>query len=221
MGGEPSALIEAVKAGDAAAVAALLARNPGLAAARDESGLPALLVAVYHRQPAIADALAAATGELDALQAAALGRVDDLRARLAADPQAIAARSPDGFTPLHLASFFGGAAAVQALLDAGAPPDADAENALRVRPLHSAAAACDRDAVRALLEAGANPNVGQRGGWTPLHSAAHLDDEEMARLLLDHGADPTLTADDGRDPAAMAADDGSARVQALLAVRGA
>jgi len=205
-------LFDAIRSGDEARVRALLARDPSLAEARDEHGLPAVLLALYHQQPAACEALLAAGPELGVLEAAALGRLDVLRAHLEADPGALAARSPEGFTPLHLAAFFGGGAAVRALLAAGAPPDADAANPAGVRPLHSAVAAGDHDATTALLEAGADPDVRQQGGFTPLLAAAHADDPELTRLLLDHGADRTLAADDGRDPAAMAGE----RVKPLL-----
>jgi ankyrin repeat protein len=142
--------------------------------------------------------------EPDVLEAAALGRLDVLRIQLEGDPEALSARTPDGFTALHLAAFFGGGGAVRMLLAAGAPADGDADNRLGVRPLHSAAAARDHDAVRALLEAGAAPDVRQHGGYTPLLQAAHADDPELTRMLLDHGADRALAADDGRDAAAMA-----------------
>ena len=52
-------------------------------------------------------------------------------------------RGGDGFTPLHLAAFFGGADAVRAILARGADPDADADNPPGVRPIHSAAAVGD------------------------------------------------------------------------------
>jgi ankyrin repeat protein len=211
-----SELFDAIKAGDAARVRELVAADPALASARDEDGLSAVLVALYHRQDEARDALLAADPELDVLEAAALGRVDRLREHLDADPDAPATRGSDGFTPLHLAAFFGGADAVRVLLAAGAPPDADNDNAAHVRPLHSAAAAHDPAAVAALLDAGADSNARQNGGYTPLLQAAHADDPEMARLLLDAGADPALAADDGRDAAAMA----GPRVRELLGATG-
>jgi uncharacterized protein len=200
------ALFEAIRAGDVVRVRELVAEDPARAAARDELGLSAVLTALYHRQPEALEALLDVRPELDVLDAAATGRLDVLRAQLDSDPGALGARSPEGFTALHLAAFFGGGAAVRLLLAAGAPPDADADNPPRVRPLHSATAAGDHDAVLALLEAGADPNVRQEGGYTPLLQAAHADDPELARMLLEHGADRTLAADDGRDPAAMAGD---------------
>lgn len=212
-----NALTAAVTAGDVEAVRALLREDPSLASARDGDGLSALLLALFHQQRAVADALLEAAPELGVLEAAAAGRADRLCELLDADPEAIRERTSEGFTTLGLAAFFGGPQAVRLLLERGADADDDPENPFRVRPVHAATAACDHESMRLLLEAGADPNQRQQGGFTPLHSAAHHDDVEMARLLLDHGADPELTADDGRDARRMAADDGSIRVAALLA----
>ncbi len=205
-------IFAAIRSGDVARVRALVNADPALASARDEAGLSAVLTALYHRQGEARDVLLAADPELDVLDAAATGRLDVLRAILASDQDALAARSPEGFTPLHLAAFFGGGPAVRMLLAAGMPADADQDNPARVRPLHSAVAAGDHEAVEALLDAGADPDAVQQGGFTPLLAAAHSDDAIMVALLLRHGADRSLAADDGRDPAAMAGE----RVAPLL-----
>jgi uncharacterized protein len=212
-----SALIAAVKEGDSDRISELVGRNPALAGERDENGLSLVLLALFHRQPAACDALLAADPELGILEAAALGREDRLRELLDADPAALDARTPEGFDPIGLAAFLGGAGAVRLLLAAGAPADGDPANQLGVRPVHAAAAAHDRESLAALLEAGADPNVRQQGGFTALHAAAHADDAEMAALLLEHGADPSLRTDDGLDAAGVAERDGGASVAALLA----
>lgn len=216
MSARVTALVAAITAGDADAVRQLLHEDPSLAAARDENGLPVLLLALFHQQREAADAILAAGPELTILEAAAAGRADRVRELLAADPESIHERTPEGFTALGLAAFLGGPDAVRVLLEHGADPDDDADNPFGVRPVHAASAAHDRETMRLLLEAGADPNQRQRGGFTPLHEAAHTDDVEMARLLLEHGADATLAADDGRDARRMAADDGSARVARFL-----
>jgi ankyrin repeat protein len=208
-------LLAAIAAGDAERVRGLVAADPALAEARDAQGTSAVLLAHYHRQPAVRDALLAAGPALDVGELAAVGDAAALEARLAAAPAEAHARSADGFTPLHYAAFFGGAAAVRALLAAGADPDARAENPTGVRPLHSAAAVGDHAAVGLLLAAGVPVDPRQQGGFTPLHTAAHNDDVELARTLLDHGADPGLAAEDGRDAGAMA----GPRVAALLRER--
>ena len=210
-------LFVAVTAGDVATVRTLLSEDPSLASARDGSGLPVLLLALFHQQREVADALLAAEPELGPLEAAATGRADRLNALLDADPEALHARTPEGFTPLGLAAFLGGPEVVRVLLERGADANDDADNQFGVRPVNAAAAAHDHETMRLLLDAGADPDARQQAGFTPLHSAAHTDDVEMARLLLDHGADPTLATDDGRDAARIAADDGSAGVAALLA----
>jgi ankyrin repeat protein len=188
-------LVTAITSDDFASV---LREQPELVNARDQHGVSALLLSMYHRRPDARDALLAAGAEVGPLEAAALGDVGKL------DPDV---RGGDGFTPLHLAAFFGGAEAVRALLAMGVDPDADADNTFRVHPIHSASAVRDRNSVRALLEAGANPNVRQQGGFTPLHTAAHNDDLDLARQLLKHGADPNLAADDGKTPLDMAPSD--------------
>ena len=210
-------LFVAVTAGDIATVRRLLSEDPSLASARDGSGLPVVLLALFHQQREVADVLLAADPELGPLEAAATGRADRLSALLDADPEALDARTPEGFTPLGLAAFLGGPEVVRVLLERGADANDDADNQFGVRPVNAAAAAHDHETMRLLLDAGADPDARQQAGFTPLHSAAHTDDVEMARLLLDRGADATLATDDGRDAARIAADDGSAGVAALLA----
>jgi len=138
-----------------------------------------LLKSIYERRDADRDALLGAGAEIGPLEAAALGDVERLRD---AD---LSVRGDDGFTPLHLAAFFGGAEAVRTILARGADPDGDADNAIGVRPIHSAAAVGDVEAVRALLEAGANPDVKQKSGHTPLDAARHLGNTALEQLLLD------------------------------------
>jgi ankyrin repeat protein len=209
-------LVAAITAGDVDAVRALVREDPARASARDGDGLPVVLLALFHRQREVADALLEAEPELGVLEAAATGRADRLEQLLTADPDAIRLRTPEGFTPLGLAAFLGGPEVVRVLLDHGADANDDADNPFGVRPVHAAGAAHDRETMRLLLEAGADPNARQRGGFVPLHEAAHSDDVEMARLLLAHGADPSLAADDGRDSIRIAADDGSSGVGSLL-----
>ena len=210
-------LLAAVKAGDVAAVEAILAADPELAGAH-ENGVPAVRVALYHRQPAALEALLAAQPPLDGLDHAALGRADELRRDLAADPGLVSRRSPDGFTALHYACFFGGAAAVAALLEAGADPDAVAGDP-PVRPLHSAAAARDADAIRLLLEAGADV---ERDAGRRLHGAACRGAArrrgERARCCCATAPIRRLRNDAGADAVAIARAAASTAVLALLGV---
>jgi ankyrin repeat protein len=197
-------LIDAIKGGEADRVGELLMADPGLATATDEAGVPAVLVALYHRQGAIAERLASAKGELDLLEAAALGRPARAEAILEAEPSRAGERSADGFTALHLACFMGQPECARILVEAGADVNAVADNPPRVRPLHSAVASRQSAIAEMLLDHGAEVDARQQAGYTSLHAAALHGDEPLVRLLLDRGADPRLTADDGTDAAGFA-----------------
>ncbi|MCO5170071.1 MAG: ankyrin repeat domain-containing protein [Planctomycetes bacterium] len=191
-------LFQAISSGDVAAVHAILAEAPAQAGARNEGGVSAVLWAKYNGQDMALQALLAAGPALDAFEAAALGDLDRLTALLDEDPSRVTAFAADGFTPLHLAAYFGHRLTVGLLLDRGADARAVAKNPSRVEPLHSAVASGRCGPVGLLLERGADANPQQQGGFTPLHAAVKRGDFEMVGLLMDRGADPTIRDDDGR-----------------------
>ena len=203
-------LVGAVNAGDAARVRAILGDDAWLVAARDEAGVSVLMLARYRFDREVTDALLAADPELDVFEAAALGYVDRLRERLMDDPGAAASFSPDGFTALHFAAFFGKAEAAKVLLEHGASVDAYTRNPFANQPLHAAAAGRHIEVCRVLLAAGADVNAAQHGGYTPLHEAAQHGDAEMTELFLSAGADPSLLTDAGETAADTAAAAGHA-----------
>jgi ankyrin repeat protein len=170
----------------------------------------AILLALYAGDRDEVDRLLTADPEpqLDVFEAAALGRTYRVVELVSADPALAAGyHEGDGFTPLHLAAYFGGAVVVRALLDAGADPDAPARSAAGMRALHSAAATGGRgdvEVARLLLDAGADVNARQHGGYTALHAAAHNGNAELVDLLVERGADPTLVTDDGQTAADLA-----------------
>ena len=87
---------------------------------------------------------------LDEFDAAAFGAID-----LLGDPQAW---SGDGFTPLHLAAFFGQLDAARVLVERGADVHAVSRNGLAFPPLQSAVAAGELEIAQLLLDAGARPD---------------------------------------------------------------
>lgn len=176
-----------------------------------------VLAALYDGDRAAAER--AAEGRvLDVCEAAALGDLDALRRLVDEDgPGSVAARTPDGFTALHLAAFFSGStAAARALLDAGADVDAEAAEATDLRPLHSAAAAGHAEIVGLLLDHGATPDAVQVRGFTALHAAAANGDDAMVHRLLRAGADPGRLSADRRTPSAMARERGHPETAAAL-----
>jgi ankyrin repeat protein len=196
--GTPAEMMDAVAAGDADRVAALLAEDPALAMARGADGVSALLLARYRFDRPTMDVLLAADPDLDVFEAAALGRIDRLRECLADDAGSVTALSPDGFTALHLAAFFGKTEVTRILLAAGARVDTYTTNDFANQPLHAAAAGRHIEVCRLLLDAT------QHGGFTPLHEAAQHGDAEMVELFLSAGADPTAAVEDAVTPADLA-----------------
>lgn len=215
---ESRRLFDAIRAGDAAAVEALLATAPALATASHD-GVSAILLALYHGHEGIAESLARQAGALEFFEAAALGRGDRVTALLATDPSLAEATTPDGYRGIGLAAFFGHEAVV-ALLARWCDPNTPSANAMRVTPLHSAMATRRPEAAagiaRTLLAQGADPNRQQEGGWTPLHAAAQSGDPELVSLLLEHGADRDLANDAGQTPLDLAVAREHIAVVALL-----
>lgn len=197
-------LIEAIRSGDAARVRALVAADPTLASARDEHGVSAVLNAQYRFRGDLVDLLLATGQELDVFEAAAMGRVERVAELLDADPTLGSVWSPDGYTPLHLAAFFGHPETAAVLIRRGAEIDIPAMNPMKVTPLHSAAAGRRFEVAKLLVESGADVDPRQAGGWTPLHSAAQNGDAALVELLLDHGAEPLAENDEGRSPLDLA-----------------
>jgi ankyrin repeat protein len=140
-----------------------------------------------------ADVNAAQADGMTALHWTALG--DDLETMnvlLYAGAATEALTRVGGYTPLHLASSRGHAAAVARLVQAGSK--VGPFTATGVQPLHLAAQTGSVDAVRALIDGGADINAKDKThGRTPLIFAASQDRVDAMKLLLARGADARLT----------------------------
>jgi ankyrin repeat protein len=215
-------MIDAVKAGDADGLRAILESDPEAAGAREDGGDSPLMIALYHGRRDLAELILAHGRQPDGAEAAALGDVERLRAALDAEPGLITRFTNDGWTLLHLAGFFGHVEAVRLLLERGSDANVFSINAMRNTPLHAGLSGpMGIDGARLLVEAGADVNARQHGGFTPLHSAANRGVIEIIDLLLDRGADPNAAAEDGRRPIDFARERGHAHVIEHLHARGA
>lgn len=212
-------MITAVTDGDLARVKELLAADPSLASARNDNGDSAILLAVYRGRQAIADALLAGGASLDVFEASAVGYAGRIHTLLQDDPSLVNSYAHDGWTPLHLAAFFGRRAAAEVLLDNGADLHARSRNSTDNTPLHAATAAGRRELVELLLARGADPNS-QGAGWTPLHLTADNGDVAIAEMLLGSGADVNARSNDGRTPLGMALQRGHKDMIDLLSQHG-
>jgi uncharacterized protein len=211
-------LLDAIDAGDAARVRSIVDADPRVATVRDDEGVSALMRARYRSDEAMVQALLPAARDLDVFEAVTFGDLDRITELWIFDPAIVAARSGDGFTPLHLAAFFGQTDTVDFLLERGAEVDAVGTGWMAGTPLHAAASGRHADAIASLLAAGADPDVRQSGGWTALHAAAMHGDGPSTRLLLDAGADPAAANDEGVTVSVLAERSGNADVVEMIEV---
>ena len=158
-----SAIADAAKARDVAAVKAMLTNGGDVNAAQGD-GMTALHWAATHGDTTLTQMLLAAGANIRATT------------RLG------------GITALHIASQGGHANVVAALIAAGA--DANAATSTGATALMLAARAGSTDTVTRLVETGADVNAKENAfGQTALMIAAGLDRAEVVRLLLSRGAD--------------------------------
>jgi uncharacterized protein len=209
-------VIAAVQSGDREKLENLLAENPTLAGARDKSGVSAIMQALYARHPEMLKPLLEAKPELDIFEATAAGQAARVAQLLKSDPELAKSWSPDGFTALHFACFFGQEEAGMTLLEQGADAAAVARNPMKVMPLHSAASVRNLALAQALVERGAPVNARQAMGWTPLHAAAQNGDKAMAELLIRRGADVRAANDEGVNAIDLAKKAGHTNLVAFL-----
>ncbi|ARJ22484.1 ankyrin repeat domain-containing protein [Bacillus mycoides] len=112
------------------------------------------------------------------------------------DPSVVNEFSEDGWTPLHLAAYFGQKELASFLLEQGADIHIRAKNENENTPLQAAIANKQSELVAFLIEKGSDVNAVQSGGWTGLHEATLLGNEEIIILLLENGANKMIKKND-------------------------
>ena len=167
---------EAVRSSDLERLAQVLRVDPSVASARGDDGLSLILQAAYRDRTDMVELLVQAGATLDVFEAAAVGADGRVKELVDADPALVHSWSGDGYTPLHLAAFFGHGETVRLLLDRGADVAARSKNRMEVMPLHSAVAGQHRSVVEALVEGGA-----------PVDVALERGHEDVADVLEDGG----------------------------------
>lgn len=210
---------DAIRAGDASRVRAMLARDRSLANAQTEAGFSAVIVAKLRGQDACLREILAANPILDIHDAAYIGDVRRTRQILDDKPSMIESFSRDGFTPLDLASYFGHPELVVFLLERGAKIEHEVRNEHLFTALTGAVAEGHREIAKALLDRGANVNHRYSEGAMPLITAAYNGDREMVKLLLAYGAHADRTSDAGQTAADVAADRGHGDIVTMLRTR--
>jgi uncharacterized protein len=199
-----AALFEAIRVGNSASVHSLLASDPSLASAKNDSGVSAVLMSAYSGRQDIRDLLVARGATLEIHDAAAVGNLKRAEELVEGNPALAKAFSPDGFPVVALAAVFGHLAVTRYLIEHGADINASATNGSGYNALTGAVASGHTEIVRWLLEHGANPNYRYGAGYSPLLTAAANGHLEIIKLLLAQGADASATTNGGKSALAFA-----------------
>ena len=212
-----TAVVDAAKADDLAAVGKLIKEHAGVNAAAND-GSTALLWAAYHSNAEMTKALLAAGAAVDAanhygvtplLQASRNGDVAVMQALLDAGAQPTRWHA-EGETPLMAAARTGSVDAVRLLLSKGSFVNAQ-DPFQEETALMWASAEGHLEVVKTLLAAGADPNLKAHvstiterknadhpsGGFTALMFAVRNGHTDVAKALIKGGADLKLTNADG------------------------
>lgn len=151
----PASFPEAVALGDAGRVAAMLDADPQLAHSRSTDGYPALGLAIFFRQPAIARDL--------------IERGADVNA---------AAQNTNSVAPVHAAAAVCDRETMELLLARGADPNARQQ--LDYTALHGAASRGDVEMAKLLLAHGADRNARGSDGLSAADVARKYGKDEFA-----------------------------------------
>ena len=215
-------LFDAIIKGSLARVKKVIEGDSTLVNARNDSGDSPVLVAMYHGQPDIAEFLVESGATLNIFEASAFGDEFAVADQLYDDQRLVNTYSHDGWTPLHLAAFFGHYDVAEVLLLNGADTELSSENtqfAHENTALHAAVTNQKTGVVQLLLGQGANVNASDGDDRMPLHVAAHHGDTELVELLLANGADVNAQMENGT-PLAIAENAGHNETADLLRQHG-
>lgn len=218
---DTAAFIDAIKAGEFERVKAMVSADPGLIEARSQTGESGVLTAVYHRHKDIVNLLVARGATLSIFEACAAGEVERVERLLEADAGAVHSYSPDGWTPLHLAAFFGHARIAEVLIAHDASAASRSRNPNGNTPLHAALAGNHKFVAGLLIGADADVNAGDAGGWRPLHLAAANNNLDAMKALIAQGADVHAENGEGRTALSLAQEKNQREAAALLKRHGA
>src|SRR5579884_1325377 len=156
--GTEKEIFDAVRAGDAAAVARLVDAEPALLGAKNEQGQSAVLAACYTGRKEIRDLLIARGAPLELHEAAAAGQFARVKELVEKDPSLVKGYSPDGFPLLALAAAFGHGDVARYLAEKGGDVNAISTNGMGYTALTGAVAGSHAAIVQWLLQQGANAN---------------------------------------------------------------
>jgi ankyrin repeat protein len=209
--------IEAVKKNDVDKLKSLLQDDITLVYARSDEDVSAFMLAVYYQKKAITKLLLEQGLTLDIFEAAAYGDLLRVAELLKDKPSLLNGYSSDGWTPLHLAAYFGNRKITELLLDLEADVLLRSKNPLQATALHSALSNKHWEVARLLIQKGADIHAATAGTlFTPLHYAVANGSLDIAKLLVSLGVDSGAKTNDGKTAIELAREKGHKEIANYL-----
>jgi ankyrin repeat protein len=166
--------------GNLARVRELLDAHPATLNLRAPWNVTAIEAASQMGDKPIIELLVGRGAPVDFFTACVLGRIDDVKAELEADPLRVNARGVHDLPALYFAAIGGDIQIAKRLLDAGADVNARAEAAA---PIHGAVMGGSAEMVRLLLEHDADPSLPDYKGRGARQLAEDMGRSEIAELF--------------------------------------
>lgn len=201
---ETQLFFDAIRAGDVAAVRALLDQDSTLIGAKNAQSQSPVLFSIYNRQKEIRDFLVSRGAVLELHEAAAAGDLQRVKELVEKDAALARSYSPDGFPVVALAAVFGNFEITKYLHAKGADINAAATNGSGYNALSGTVTSGHTEIVKWLLENGAEPNYRYSNNYSPLLNAAANGHLEILKLLQARGADLHAKTSDGKNALAYA-----------------
>ena len=217
---ETQVFFDAIRAGDLAAVRALLDQDTALLSAKNAQSQSPVLFSIYNQQKEICDFLVSRGVVLELHEAAAAGDLARVRELVDKDAALAGSYSSDGFPVVALAAFFGNLEIGKYLHAKGADINAAATNGSGYNALTAAVTSGHTEIVKWLLESGAEPNYRYANNYSPLLNAAANGHLEILKLLQARGADLHAKTSDGKNALAYAEERKHAAVAEYLRAQG-
>jgi len=209
--------IEAVKKNDLEKLKYELDADISLLYARSKENISAVMMALYYMQKPAADLLVSRGLTLDIFEASAYGDIARVGELLKDRPSLLNEYSADGWTPLHLAAYFGNQKVVALLLDLDADISLFSRNPMQVTALHSALSSKQWDAAFTLIKKGADIHAKTSGSlYMPIHYTAANGNLELTKFLISLGVDMYSRTSDGKTPLHLAEEKGHADIVQYL-----
>src|SRR6266403_1957677 len=172
---ETQLFFDAIRAGDLAAVRALLDQDSALLNAKNAQSQSPVLFSIYNRQKEIRDLLLSRGAQMELHEAAAAGDLTRVKEIVENDASLAKTYSPDGFPVLALAAAFGHFEVTKY------------RHATGYTPLLTAAANGHLEILKALLARGADLHAKSNDGKNALTYAEERGNKEVAAFLLQQG----------------------------------